>query len=91
MLLILKWVTSAPSLALRLSTIAPDWVSSSVVMSAACGVSPTGVTVIVDVAAALCAATLVPFSDDSTSKLPSVLELAVGVNFRPALPCAYVM
>ena len=45
MLLILKCVTSAPSLALRLMTIAPDCVSSSVVMFAGCGVSPTGVIV----------------------------------------------
>ena len=37
-------------MALRSSAIAPDWVSSSVVMSAAWGVSPMGVTVIVEVA-----------------------------------------
>ena len=46
-----KCVTSAPSLAFLFITIAPDCVSSTVVMSATTGVSPTGVTVIVDVAA----------------------------------------
>ena len=53
MLLILKCVTSALSFALRLRTIAPDCVSSKVVMLAAWGVSPTGVIVIVEVAAEL--------------------------------------
>ena len=72
-------------------TIAPDCVSSSVVMLAACGVSPTGVTVIVDVAAELCAPTDVPFSDDSTSKLPSVVLFDDGVNFKPDRASANVM
>ncbi len=45
-----KCVTSAPSSALRLMTMAPVSVSSSVVMFATGGVSPTGVTLIVLVA-----------------------------------------
>ena len=55
---------------------------------ATCGVSPTGVMVIVEVAAELWAATVVPSSDDSTSKLPAVLLFASGVNFTPAWACA---
>ncbi len=82
MFVILKWVTSAPSLALRLSTMSPDCVSSSVVMLAACGVSPTGVIVIVEVATPLWAATDVPFWDDSTSKVAAVLRSASGRRRR---------
>ena len=82
-----KWVTSAPSLALRSTTMSPDCVSSSVVMLATCGVSPTGVTVMVEVATPLCTATVLPSSEDSTSKLPAAVEFGEGVNRRPA--CAW--
>ena len=91
MLLILKCVTSPPSFALRLMTIAPDCASSKVVMLATCGVSPTGVTVIVEVTELLWAATDVPFSEDSTSKLPVVSTSVAGVNFRPDWASAKVM
>ena len=86
-----RCVTSAPSAALRSRTMPPDCVSSSVVMSDACGVSPTGVTLIVDVATPLWAATDVPFSEDSTSKLPAAFVFEDGVNFSPACPSATVM
>ncbi len=91
MLLILKCVTSAPSAALRLMTMAPDCASSSVVMFAACGVSPTGVTVIVEVATPLWAATVEPSSEDSTSKLPVVSLSVAGVNLSPACASAKVI
>ena len=76
---------------IAMMTMAPDCVSSRVVILATCGVSPTGVTVIVEVAAELWAATVVPSSDDSTSKLPAVFEFTVGVNLSPALASANVM
>ena len=37
-----------------------------------------------EVAVLLWADTLVPFSDDSTVKLPAAFELAAGVNLSPA-------
>ena len=74
--------------ALRSSRLRPDCMSSSVVLSATTGVSPTGVTVMVEVATALCAATLLPSSDDSTAKLPGRTEAAVGVKVSPAWPWA---
>ncbi len=91
MFVILKWVTSAPSLALRFSTMSPDCVSSSVVMFAACGVSPTAVMVMV-------AFTVFPPRPGSlldveawAVKLPLALVFRDGVNFRPALPSAKLM
>jgi len=63
-------------------------VSSTVVMFAATGVSPTGVTVMVEVATALWAATLEPSSEASTPKLPGSTESAVGVKRSPAWPWA---
>ena len=50
---ILKWVVSAPSLALRVSTRPEaDWVSSFVVALVTAGVSAAGASVIVEVAVA---------------------------------------
>jgi len=82
-----KWLTSPPSVGCRSATIRPVWVSSIVVMSATTGVSPTGVTVMVEVATADCAATLVPSSDDCTPKLPSAVTFESGVKVSPA--CAW--
>jgi len=81
-----KWLTSAPSVACRSTTIKAVWVSSSVVMSGTTGVSPTGVTVMVEVATPLWAATFVPSSDDSTPKLPARLVCRSGVKVSPAWP-----
>jgi len=83
-----KCVTSVLSTAARSSTIRPDWVSSTVVMSATTGVSPTGVTVMVDVATSLWAATEEPSSDASRPKLPARLVCRSGVKRRPAWPSA---
>ncbi|TXT16435.1 MAG: hypothetical protein FD138_4756 [Planctomycetota bacterium] len=89
--LILKCVTSALSAALRLMTMAPESVSSSVERFATCGVSPTGVTVIEHVAGLASAATDEPFFESSTTKLPAVLLFGDGRNLIPACPCATVM
>ena len=78
MLEIRKCVTSAPSLACRSRTIAPDWVSSTVTKPGTIGVSPTGVIVIVEVATPDCAATVVPSCDDSTLKEPGAVAFAGG-------------
>src|SRR5204862_5255497 len=92
MLVILKWVTSAPSAPFRLMT-KPDvvWVSSLVVAFVTDGVSAIAVTVIVAVADPL----LKPPPDESvapwTWKLPLANEFAAGVNLKPALPSAKVM
>ena len=48
-------------------------------------------TVMVEVTDPDWAATEVPSSEDSTSKLPLTLLFAAGVNFSPALPSANVM
>ena len=61
------------------------------VLSAEVGASLTGVTVMVEVATPLWAATVEPSSEDSTSKLPAVLMSLVGLNFRPAWASAKVM
>ena len=86
-----KWVTSVPSLAFRSRAMLPDWASSSVVMLAACGVSPTGVMVMVEVAMPLWAATLDPFCELWTSKVAGAVRSRAGVNFRPACPWSTVM
>ena len=82
-------VISAPSAALRVIAMAPESVSSLIAGDATLGVSATAVTVTVAVAAE--PATVVPLVDASTLKLPLLMELAVGVNLRPALPSAKVM
>jgi len=86
-----KWLTSAPSTAARFNKMKPDWVSSSVVMSVTTGVSPTAVTLMVDVATPLWAATENPSSDDSSPKLPPRLVFGFGVKRSPARPSATVM
>ena len=58
-----KCVTSGPSSGFGVITMGAEGVSSKVVMSATTGVSPTGVTVIVEVAMALWVATVLPSSD----------------------------
>src|SRR5882762_4655502 len=92
---ILKWVTSAPSAALRLMT-RPEvlCVSSLVVVGVTDGVSATVLTVIVAVAKPVlrpAPALLVAPWTWKLKVVPGLNRLAAGVNFNPALPSAKVM
>jgi len=60
-------------------------------MSGATGVSPTGITLMVEVATPLWAATEEPSSEDSTPKLQGRFESAAGVKRSLAWPWATVM
>jgi hypothetical protein len=86
---ILKWLTSAPSAALRLST-RPllDCVSSSVVALVTEGVSAVGVMLMVAVAVAPPSPPSLAAFEACASKEALALRLVVGVNFRPAWPSA---
>ena len=92
MLVIWKCVTSAPSAALRVMT-RPlvVCVSSSVVALVTFGVSATVLTVMVAVTTLPPRPALTLLVEACTSKLPNPKKLALGVNFRPALPSAKVI
>jgi hypothetical protein len=86
---ILKWVTSAPSTALRLNT-SPLLVCTpgEVLALLTLGVSATGVTVMVAVAVAPPRPPSLPAVAACAANEPALSLSAVGVNFRPAWPSA---
>ena len=89
---ILKWVTSVLSAALRVST-KPEvvWVAGIVLALVTDGVSATGVIVMTAFTVLPASPPFTPLDDACAVKAPVALELAVGVNFSPALPSAKVM
>ncbi len=85
--LILKCVTSVPFVRVRLMTMAPESVSSRVVMFATCGRVANRRHGDRASRGTRAAATDVPFLESSTTKkLPAALLLADGRNWNPACP-----
>jgi len=90
-----KWVTSVPSVGWRSTTIRPDWVSSTVVVSATTGVSPTGITStsIVSMVIRAPPVPVLPRSLVVTVMSVRPQKFSFGTNERPssaALICAIV-
>src|SRR5436190_1142849 len=85
LLLILKWVTSAPSAPFRLMT-KPEvvWISSLVVASVTDGVSADRKSVVLGMSVALVRRPPDESVEPWTWKLPLANEFAAGVNLKPA-------